>query len=412
MLKPHWFAAIYWTALLTLTYFLFPEGYRSVGATLYLGAILACFVLGAAFGYVWEPRKRWQVGVTDSRLLRIVAYMGGGAALVATVLVLLQAGVSVNSVFSYRGLLRASNAMATTRYSGTTYASAASSLAMAIAYTGALVAPFAFEAKNRFRAGIPLVGVAVYSAVTTERLPLLIAFAFVAGGLVASRARTSGRFPKLRLRMAVAAALIGVLAAGLFVSVAVLRVGGAQSLQAQVLDKQATYAFGSVPAFSVWYDGRSPEELPLGYGAASFGVIGPAVGRDPRAYRSYDSYAQITADGRHTNVYTIVRGLVLDFTESGALLAATLVGFGLGAVGRRTIAGSLPAAGLLAAGYGSVLLSNTSSIFMFTNVSLSVLMAWWVLRVAWRTNAAGPQGVASDARSSPTSMRGQVRTTH
>src|SRR5262249_11535871 len=98
-----------------------------------------------------------------------------------------------------------------------------------------------------------------------------------------------------------------------------------------ILDSQrlSKYAFGSLAAFSNWWHGSSSHDV--SFGAYTFGGIFDALGIKHREIGLYEGMVTLPG-GEETNVYTAIRGLIQDFTLSGALILAFAVSVVSGAL--------------------------------------------------------------------------------
>lgn len=396
LLSPVQVVPAYWAALTLLTVLLYPGSALTIqGVVIALGFSLA-FALGArlALGRIGADGSP----VSDARplplspsvLSRLVVVGACGPA-VAAFLALRSNGFDLSQVASFAGLLESSNAISVARYSGQEYSSPLSSVLLGFGYAAGLVAPLAVGAGGpRFLVAVPIVASLVYSAVTTERLGLLVTLSFVVGGWLATRILSQGRVPRVSLRGVGLAVLVGGGLGAAFIAIAFLRIGVVDGGAAQdVLEKQRTYALGSLPALSEWVDLNSAgyasplRDKDLGWGSASVAFVGASLGIDRLEYRAYDEFVAIDDSGHFSNVYTVFRGLILDFTVAGAVGVASLAGFVFGRlyVGAARARSSLAAVGT-GAGYGAIMLSNTMSIFSFTNVVLAVAVALCMVKVA------------------------------
>lgn len=129
----------------------------------------------------------------------------------------------------------------------------------------------------------------------------------------------------------------GTLAASLFSTFFFVDyIRGSHSQNADVaglIDKKHLYdyVFGSPAAFSKWFE--SDDHAVTG-GAMTFPTVFEAVGARPRYLGLYDKEV-VVISGYFTNVYTLFRGLIQDFTLSGAIIICLLFGFWSGSAYRR-----------------------------------------------------------------------------
>ena len=387
-LHPRRVLAAYWMALVGVTVALYSEGYLSSASVIAIAMGVLAFTFGVVLATLRSPAACPGRGPTlRGRDIKWLVIAGTVANLVAAVIALRVNGFSLVYVFSLDGLLNTANDVAVARYSGGDYGSIWTPPLLGIGYAAALVAPFLMltdARSSRLLPFAPVLSSLAYAAVTTERLGLLTSASLTAGGFIAAVVLRDGEAPRLT-RGVVLRVLAAVLVVGAsFTTIAFLRVGQVDSSVAGVIwDKQTTYALGSVPAFFEWYGNyRDPtsREAPLGWGTASIAGVEFVTGQSREATRAYGQFVVIDSSGRQTNVYTMFRGLILDFGESGALLVLTAAGFGFGRAYRAaSVRRSALAAGLLACGYAMILLSNTTAITTFSNICAAMALGVWVL---------------------------------
>ncbi len=169
---------------------------------------------------------------------------------------------------------------------------------------------------------------------------------------------------------------IGGLVVMLFCFGQVVRVGDAPTLDA-LLDAFASphlraWFFGYLSAFSGWF-GQSWDTREMAWGGYSLAGVFDQLGFLSRAQGLYTDVSDL-ASGARSNIYTVFRGLIQDFTLPGTLLFLWMVGGIAAHAHRRTAHGHLAWMPILIAFYaftGDFL----SSIFNYN----SILLAWILL---------------------------------
>jgi oligosaccharide repeat unit polymerase len=341
-----------------------------------VGSIIATTSLGTSSGD-WRliPRRHWP----DRRGINVLTWAGAFAAILATALIVKTNGLSLRRVITFDGLLTTGNQISIARYSGYAKPAAVPALLL-LTYAAAAVAPFRVGKRyGRVGAFAPVGSALLYSAVSTERLCLLISAALSAGAFLVHDMLKTGQAPRLGAKRVVAIlaglGLVGLLFAG----IAFVRVGRFDAAVRPVIaSKLAVYAFGYLPAFSSWVD-SSNQRPSLNYGTATFAGADLFTGKSRSATRAYNEF-QSVGQGQTTNIYTAFRGLILDFDYSGMLLVLAIAGFVAGRAYRAVLARGSPASGaVLIASYAWIVTSNSQSVFSFSNVSLAVALAALVL---------------------------------
>lgn len=141
-------------------------------------------------------------------------------------------------------------------------------------------------------------------------------------------------------------------------------------------EKLSNFIFGSPAAFAAWYAHAETEDAE--WGARSFAGEFDLLGLKTRLIGRYSDTSNVVGE-EVTNIYTIFRGLIEDFTVFGAIL----VGGCVGGLAGRIYFGSLESkAGtvlFLSAFYSTLLYSPIISIFSFNGVALAWVIGWFVL---------------------------------
>lgn len=406
--------AAYWLAALVAPPLLFDATHISVAGILYLATAAGVVTLGAVTATSRTPTRSAAVTAPAARprILVAVVAAGSASALAASAVHIYINGFDLADVLTVGGLLDIGSTVSEVRYHQQRRPPVAVPILLATTYTAALVAPFMrLTATRRAWRYLPVAAATFYSGITTERLAFLLCATFTAGSTLAVSTLIGGA-PPLVTRRAVAKTFAATAAVAVaFTAIAVIRAGDVdqRSLTA-VRAKLGVYAFGYEPAFAGWVDHYRRHPEPLRYGAATSAIVGWAD-RDRRG--RYGDFMQVSAVGQRTNIYTGLRGLLLDFGHPGAVVA--LFGFGalFGMAHRRVVVHGSPVAAVVVGCCCAVLLlSPVQSIVMFSNVcgamASAAAVAWLVhrprlkvggdLHHARRPVAPGTRRVAVDGR--------------
>lgn len=232
---------------------------------------------------------------------------------------------------------------------------------------------------NRTIAVLILVPALLYSLLTATRAPTLLGLTCWIGGFVATRCiRDRGRlalFTPRRLALLMFAAGSIVM---MFVSVDAVR--DTPWLQDFVVDAHeshlSNYMFGSPAAFADWY--AHADVSGAEWGARTFAGEFDLLHLKRRVLGRYLEMSNLMGT-ESTNVYSLFRGLIEDFTVFGAVLVATCIG-GL-ASWIYVTSSKKPRSGLLwlSAFYATFLFSPIVSLFSFNGIALAWLVAWLVI---------------------------------
>jgi len=338
----------------------------------------------------------------QSRLLMWTVAVGTVSGFGAGLAALAANGIPLDSVMSIDGLMSAGYEVSQSRYTNLLskdYSSPTAHMVMrvllALTYCAALVAPFLALTKVRLKKlwmFAPLPSLVFYGVLTTERAGMVFGIALSLGGYIAMRTLRDGRLPRIGVRGVAIVAMIVLLVTPLFVGMAMLRLGKLNPAGlATVRNQMNLYVFGYLPAFSGWLEQQQAPlggDRPLGLGSATIAGMSLLTGQDREAFR-YEEWVVIDDEGRVTNIYTIFRGLLIDFGQVGGVLAL----FVLGALAGRTYStvirrGSVIATMGLAACYSVILMSNTISLIHYSNVLGAMILATVVVGVALASRSA------------------------
>jgi oligosaccharide repeat unit polymerase len=136
------------------------------------------------------------------------------------------------------------------------------------------------------------------------------------------------------------------------------------------------YMFGSPAAFANWY--AHSETSDVEWGARTFANAFDLLHLKTRIIGRYTETSNLLGTER-TNVYTLFRGLIEDFSAFGAALIAACLGGGAGWIYGKSPGKPRAAIFWLSAFYASLLYSPIVSLFSFNGALLAWLVGWFVL---------------------------------
>lgn len=135
------------------------------------------------------------------------------------------------------------------------------------------------------------------------------------------------------------------------------------------------YMFGSPAAFADWY--AHSDDVDAQWGARTFANAFDLLHLKTRIIGRYTETSNVIGTER-TNVYTLFRGLIEDFTAVGATLLAACIGGGAGWVYGWSSEKPRAALFWLSAFYATILYSPIISLFSFNGALLAWLVGWLV----------------------------------
>ncbi|HEY6339364.1 MAG TPA: O-antigen polymerase [Candidatus Sulfotelmatobacter sp.] len=136
------------------------------------------------------------------------------------------------------------------------------------------------------------------------------------------------------------------------------------------------YMFGSSAAFADWYAHANLSDAE--WGAETFAGEFDLLHLKTRITGKYLETSNVVGT-EVTNVYTLFRGLIEDFTEIGAMLVAAAIGGLAGWIYRPRFKNLFGALFWLSAFYAAFLFSPLVSLFSFNGAMLAWVVGWFVL---------------------------------
>ena len=223
-----------------------------------------------------------------------------------------------------------------------------------------------------------------YGVLTAARAAILLGLTCWIGGYVAALSvRNEGRLKLFSAKRFVSVLLVGASMLGMFAAIGGVR--DSKWAHAFVLDFQESkifaYMFGSPAAFSGWWSGNSGLSEAQ-WGVRTFAGEFDLLGIKTKTIGAYTDMANVVMGAEESNVYTIFRGLIEDFTPFGAVLISACVG-GLASWAYVTSSKNVRGALFwLSAFYSATLFSPMFSLFSFNGVTLAWVVAGLVVCIA------------------------------
>ena len=230
-----------------------------------------------------------------------------------------------------------------------------------------------------------IIGIAVllpsifYAVLTGARAAILLGLTCWIGGFVASSCLRNRRLAWFSMKRLPLWLLAGASAVGMFGAIDAVRDSRWSDTVVFALQEQKliNYIFGSPAAFAQWY--AHSDVSGAEWGARTFAGEFDLLHLKTRTLGTYSDKSNVVGT-ESTNVYTLFRGLIEDFTPIGALVLAPCVG-GLAGWSYRTrfrrIYGPLF---WLSMFYSYFLFSPLMSLFSFNGALLAWVVAWFVVR--------------------------------
>jgi len=252
-------------------------------------------------------------------------------------------------------------------------------------YPAVLLAGISFAlAPNRARKWLaiaPLAPAALIGTIFAARAGLLISLICWFSGFFAVRYRqTGGTYALFQRKLVLSLLMLMISGLLFFVAIDTVRRFEGGDLEASTdVSRLSKYVLGSVPAFADW--AHTSDEQGVTMGAYTFAGVFDLIGIRPRQIGVYQELETL-AGGEETNIYTLFRGLIQDFTLPGACLFGVLLGFVTGKAARSASTKDLRDLLVLAGYYAFIIYSPIVSLFTYNGLILAWGMAALVL--GWR----------------------------
>lgn len=350
----------------------------------------ACVAL-ASLIHVEDSARVSRYPLMTTRVPARLTVLAGFAGVFAGVEAQRAAGLGLSSILSFSSFQQAAISVTQSRYAanaaGVSSTPMLAVIALSFTFCGCVVAPFVAVGLSRPKRALatawPVLGATFYAAASTARAPMLIAFFLTLSSVlvvIAIRAGGAGRVLRIRTVLTMACATAGV-AYG-FIYIAFSRVGGQSAhYESIIYKKMEVYAAGSIPALNQWLSGSASEQ-PTFTMQTFGGLFRYILGGRSSGSLAYSDFVTVEPNGSSaTNVYTVLRSLIEDFSIPGALVVLIMMSLAAAHGLRRAITtGSIYGAMAAVAFIGFTFFSSTESIFSFTNVCLGLILATLVLR--------------------------------
>lgn len=402
MFSPPMILSSIWVFFIFTSLFFF-EGYSwNYGGLIWI--LLACIFY--AIGYAVVARSR--VKSDNSKTLELNINKGRAQAVLVVFIVLSliytftllgMYGISMTVFLDINQLAEVNNMVAVERYSGGGVAALALQVLLAFVYASPLLGGFmlvyAESKKQRVFYLMSPLPVALAFSVTNEKATFILSVFFVFSGILIGYLHRYGHFPRLGFKKIIFGVL-GMLGLMLVLLTSMtLRIGEATSDNFGVAIEKAanSYMLSHVPAFDHIFPALA-EEGDLSWGQYTFYGIADTLNladREQGIYNDYFYHGEIS-----TNVYSVFRGLILDFGVIGALLLHVLTGAATGLAVRYIIVfrrQTSLAIGVLAIAYSAILFSFAVSPLSY----MSLIVAYVLFVVACKLLFVGQADEASKA---------------
>jgi oligosaccharide repeat unit polymerase len=240
------------------------------------------------------------------------------------------AGYSLTDLGSFSSWLELAVYYSGQRYGGEYVEPFVIRVLLAANYAGALLAGVLLGVSNRPLAravgALPIVAAALITVLTTAKTQMLLSAVLFVSGITAHQVNTLWRRATLRPAWRLLATSIFLLGIGSVATVSLaLRYGAEGSDATLLLTRIWGYLFGHMVALSAWLSVENWNQLQPTLGAFTFAGAYEVLGLTQRTAGFYGTIG-LNQWAIESNVFTALRGMVLDFGFFGAWALALLIG--------------------------------------------------------------------------------------
>jgi len=385
-LAPGPFFAGVWSFYILIPMIGAPDFYISWKAVFAIFMAVLAVNFGSFFGLCLAA-LRANRRLASSNHLRLVRYLttliilGTISGLISIGITLSELGQDIRTLLSLNGLLEAAAQNSIARYQQGYTPPRLARVLVTGTYFGALAGGLLFTiSKSRSRrllAFFPFLPALLVTVVMTIKASILFCAilwiaSYLASGILVRVKGGHQAWVSGILKGSVALGLMGAIM--LFVQLA--RYGNTEDIRHVIEVLRVTF-FGYFAAFSTWIDSNigNPGAIPR-WGAFSFAGVYDLLGISTRELGIFGGQTVDVGDS-YTNVYTMFRSLIEDFTSMGTLILLLIVGFVTGyAFGRvrKGIIGYLP---FLTMFYALTMWSHVTVLFAY-NTFILAFGLWWI----------------------------------
>jgi oligosaccharide repeat unit polymerase len=246
--------------------------------------------------------------------------------------------------------------------------------------------------RHRFISALTVTPSLLITITQTERNAIVTTLIFWASAFLATRI-FFGKHTPLTWRMVFAATAVTTGLMFFSLLAVVLRsqtsLFDMDSLTLEVLPKLRVDVFGYLPVFSAWLANSVFIDQPPSFGALTFSGLFSVLGSHDRTNGLFET-SVVLANGYESNIYTLFRELIEDYTLPGSVLILFLVGV-VGGVAHRALRAARPfAVACVAAVYASTLFSFLSSVWTYNTLVAAFVIFGAVNLVALGSDRHGP----------------------
>jgi oligosaccharide repeat unit polymerase len=411
-LAPGALFALYWFVASLVPTILLAKHEVSPAALIWIFFAALAVVVGNLFVMKIDLRRIQPISISllSNSQVRYLKLWVIASAILGTLSVftaLWDSGYSLWMLFSLDSLVSIANAFSVSRYQETYVPSIQTQILLVFTYLSPTIAGFlaatTSKRKDYLFSAISLLPAILLMLVRTERNAFILGIVlWFSAYLVANCVQ--GRLTPFKKWQVLTGILAFLSLIFVFAFVAMVRAGATDiSLLPLLIRKVTAGATGHIAAFSIWFE-RDGLQVAPSLGQISFAGIFNALGVYTRDLGLFQEVVFLDS-GFATNIYTLFRPLIQDFTVIGSLFF--LLAFGLvgGVAYQSALKGNIRAVPLLTGIYATILFSFNTSIWIWTSVLAGyvgyIACIWFLPNITSRKLRLKKKKLLLDRRSYP-----------
>ena len=304
--------------------------------------------------------------VLELKILSILGFLSGFLGLF---IFLKSAGVSLSDLLSFPQLLFISHRLSVLRYEDLLRPPFISNILFSFAYFSCIIGGFFYKELGRLFSLLVLTVFLCYAVVYTTKAVFLWALILWMSGFFSRKILETDCFYKLPYKLLFLIFPLILLTA---VFATYLRTAGKLDIIGS-LEKLEVYAFGNITPFTYWISHKYNNILSLTFGKNTFNGFFSLLGLVKRVPGIFEEYIMVI-NGEVSNIYTVFRFFIEDFSLVGAYILTFFLGFLSEIAYLKVYRGKLFYVPLLIMFYLIVLWSPFASALAYNSLNFSILV--------------------------------------
>lgn len=385
-LVPSTFFGMYWALCLLVPLLLAPDFYFWPGAAWAILIFAACLRVGVQFGMALGNSK--SVLAVRNTKIDVCQFHWGKEIIIACTIsgmlsvyfILQSRGYAISSLLSLDIIMTIARDFSVARYSDNFTLPLFVNMLVAPTYLGAILGGAWFfcskTPRKRLWGLLPFVPAGLQALIMTTRTSLVAPLLFYISTFMAVSVLHPSLWKRWRVKQVIRAGLLLMVAIGVYAGLQILRDALTIGEMNIAIEKSKVGFLGSPSVFSQWFEQTWFADPNPSWGVYSVAGLFNFFGIAPRELGIFPVGQFVGSEGWISNVYTVFRGLIEDFTLPGTLIVLCFIGSIAGFSYKKVSAGKYEWVAVLALFYSFTLWSPLGSIFNYNTFLLSWLLCF------------------------------------